>query len=51
MPGITISAGFGAGGSYVAPAVAEALGLQLLDRAISLRIATTMHVSQMSTAL
>jgi cytidylate kinase len=45
MPAITISAGYGAGGSVVAPAVAERLGVPLLDRAISSRIADQLHVS------
>lgn len=45
MPGVTISAGFGAGGSVVAPAVAEQLGLPLLDRAISSRVAARLRVS------
>ena len=38
MPGVTISAGRGAGGSVVAPHVARRLGLPLLDRAISSRV-------------
>jgi cytidylate kinase len=45
MPGVTISAGFGAGGSVVAAAVAERLGLPLLDRAISSRVAASLRVS------
>jgi cytidylate kinase len=45
MPGITISAGFGASGSTVAPMVAERLGLQLLDRAISVAVAAQLNVS------
>jgi cytidylate kinase len=45
MPGITISAGFGAGGSVVAPDVAKRLGLPLLDRAISVAVAEQLHVS------
>jgi cytidylate kinase len=45
VPGVTISAGFGAGGSIVAPAVAERLGLALLDRAISSRVAAHLRVS------
>src|SRR3954452_18097871 len=39
MPAVTISAGYGAGGSIVARAVAERLGYQLLDRAISSTVA------------
>lgn len=45
MPGITISAGYGAGGSVIAPDVAARLGMQLLDRAISSRVAEQLHVS------
>jgi cytidylate kinase len=45
MPGITISAGYGAGGSVVAPRVAQILGLALLDRAISSRVAAQLQVS------
>jgi hypothetical protein len=45
MPGITISAGYGAGGSIVAPRVAQLLQLPLLDRAISARVAAQLHVS------
>jgi cytidylate kinase len=47
MPGVTISAGYGAGGSVVAPRVAQRLGLPLLDRAISSAIANQLHVSVM----
>jgi cytidylate kinase len=45
MPGVTISADYGAGGSVVAPAVAQELGIQLLDRAISVQVADQLHVS------
>ncbi|MDQ2836872.1 MAG: cytidylate kinase-like family protein [Actinomycetota bacterium] len=45
MPGVTISAGYGAGGSAVAPAVAELLGLPLLDRAISSTVAAQLQVT------
>ena len=45
MPGVTISAGYGAGGSVVAPQVAELLGLPLLDRAISSHVAAQLRVS------
>jgi cytidylate kinase len=45
MPGITISADYGAGGSVVAPAVAGQLGIQLLDRAISVQVAAQLQVS------
>jgi cytidylate kinase len=45
MPGVTISAGYGAGGSMIAPEVARQLGLPLLDRAISSRVAAQLQVS------
>jgi cytidylate kinase len=45
MPGVTISAGYGAGGSIVGPLVAQLLELPLLDRAISVRVAAQLHVS------
>jgi Cytidylate kinase-like family len=45
MPGVTISASYGAGGSVIAPAVAAQLNLPLLDRAISSRVAAQLHVS------
>jgi len=45
MPGVTISAGYGAGGSLVAPMVAERLGLRLIDRAISSTVAMQLQVS------
>jgi cytidylate kinase len=45
MPGVTISASYGAGGSVIAPAVAEQLNLPLLDRAISSLVAAQLHVS------
>jgi cytidylate kinase len=45
MPAVTISAAYGAGGSVVAPALAERLGYTLLDRAISARVAEQLHVS------
>jgi cytidylate kinase len=45
MPGITISAGYGAGGSIVAPDVARRLGLPVLDRAISSHVAAKLQVS------
>jgi cytidylate kinase len=45
MPGVTISAGYGTGGSVIAPAVAQRLGLRLLDRAISSDVAEQLHVS------
>lgn len=45
MPGVTISAGYGAGGSVIAPQVAQRLGIPLLDRAISSHVAEQLHVS------
>lgn len=45
MRGVAISAGYGAGGSRVAPAVARALGLPLLDRAISVAVAAELGVT------
>jgi len=45
MPGVTISAGYGAGGSVIAPQVARLLGIPLLDRAISSYVAEQLHVS------
>jgi cytidylate kinase len=45
MPGVTISGGYGAGGSIIAPGVARLLGLPLLDRAISSRVAAQLQVS------
>ena len=45
MPGATISAGYGAGGSVVAPQVARLLGVPLLDRAISSHVAAQLSVS------
>jgi hypothetical protein len=45
MPGVTISAGYGAGGSIIAPLVAARLDLPLLDRAISANVAAQLHVT------
>jgi cytidylate kinase len=45
MPGVTISAGYGAGGSIIAPEIARQLGLPLLDRAISSHVAAQLRVS------
>lgn len=42
---VTISAQYGAGGSSVAPAVAEALGLPFVDRAIPVQVAHELGVS------
>jgi cytidylate kinase len=44
MPGITISAAYGAGGSTIAPAVAARLGWPFLDRAISSTVAERLHL-------
>jgi hypothetical protein len=41
---VTLSASFGAGGSRVGPAVAERLGVELLDRAIPVRVAERLAV-------
>lgn len=41
---VTLSASFGAGGSRVAPAVAERLGVDLLDRAIPVKVAERLSV-------
>ncbi|WP_081685511.1 cytidylate kinase-like family protein [Candidatus Solirubrobacter pratensis] len=41
---MTLSASFGAGGSRVGPAVAERLGVELLDRAIPVRVAERLAV-------
>jgi cytidylate kinase len=45
MPAVTISAGYGAGGSLVARDVADRLGFRLLDRAISSQIAEQLEVT------
>jgi hypothetical protein len=45
MPGVTISAGYGAGGSVIAPRVARLLDVPLLDRAISSQVAAQLQVS------
>ena len=44
MPGITISAAYGAGGSTLAPAVAERLGWAFVDRAITSAVAERLHL-------
>jgi cytidylate kinase len=46
MPGITVSASYGAGGSVVAAQVAQRLGFPLLDRAISGQIAEQLQISR-----
>jgi cytidylate kinase len=43
-PLVTISASYGAGGSRVAPALAARLGVELLDRAIPVRVAESLAV-------
>lgn len=45
MPGVTISAGYGAGGSLVAPRVAELLGFTMIDRAVSSTVARELDVT------
>jgi len=45
MPAVTISAGYGAAGSVIARAVAEQLGVPLLDRAISSQVAGQLRVT------
>jgi cytidylate kinase len=45
MPAVTISAGYGTGGSAIAQLVAKALGLPLLDRAISAEVAAQLQVT------
>ncbi len=45
MPGVTISAGYGAGGSVIAPQVAGQLRIPLLDRTISSHVAEQLQVS------
>jgi cytidylate kinase len=45
MPGVTVSAGYGAGGSVIAPEVARQLGVPLIDRAISSHVAAQLQVS------
>lgn len=45
MGTVTISASYGAGGSVLAPRVAERLGLPFLDRAISVAIAAELGIS------
>jgi cytidylate kinase len=42
---VTISAQYGAGGSTIAPAVAEALGVPFVDRAIPVQVARALGVS------
>jgi cytidylate kinase len=42
---VTISAQYGAGGSSIAPAVAEALGVPFVDRAIPVQVARELGVS------
>lgn len=46
MPGVTIASSYGTAGSVIAPAVAQRLGLPLLDRAISVEVATRLHVTE-----
>lgn len=44
MPGITISAAYGAGGSAIAPAVAARMGWPFIDRAITSTVAERLHL-------
>ena len=43
-PVVTISASYGAGGSWVAPQVAERLGCRFIDRAIPVQVAERLEV-------
>ena len=43
MGTVTIAATYGAGGSVIAPAVAERLGLPLVERAIPVPVAERIH--------
>ena len=45
MPAVTISAGYGTGGSVIARLVAEALGVPLIDRAISVEVAAELQTT------
>ncbi|MCW2621655.1 MAG: uncharacterized protein JWL64_1257 [Frankiales bacterium] len=45
MQGVTISASYGAGGSVIAPLLAERLGFPLLDRAMSASVAAQLNVT------
>lgn len=45
MPAVTVSAGYGTGGSQVARGLSERLGHRLLDRAISSQVAQRLNVS------
>jgi cytidylate kinase len=45
VPAVTVSAGYGAGGTPVAHRLAERLGFRLLDRAISSQVAHELQVS------
>jgi cytidylate kinase len=45
MPLVAISASYGAGGSRIAPALAERLGVPFLDRAIPIQVAERLEVS------
>ncbi|HLT60650.1 MAG TPA: cytidylate kinase-like family protein [Microlunatus sp.] len=45
MGTVTISASYGAGGSVLAPRIAERLGLPFLDRAISVALAAELGIS------
>lgn len=46
VTGVTIASSYGTGGSVIAPAVGEALGLPVLDRAISVQVAGRLDVTR-----
>ena len=48
MASVTVSASYGARGERIAQAVAERLGLAFLDRAIPIRVARQLHLSEES---
>jgi cytidylate kinase len=45
-PVVTISAPYGAGGSYVGPRLAQRLGVEFIDRAISRAVANELHIPE-----
>lgn len=46
MPGITVSAGYGAGGSTIAPRLAQKLQWHFVDRAITSTVADRLHLTE-----
>lgn len=46
MRGVTIASAYGTGGSVIAPALAQELGLPFLDRAISVQVAAQLQVTE-----